>query len=320
MLYTPAEERFDRITRIAVRLLGVPIALVSLVSEERQWFKSAVGLAEDSVRRDDSFCAHTVARAESFVVGDLSRDERFRDDPWVTGESNLRFYAGEPVRSAGRCIGTLCVLDTRPRTFDDGDRALLKDLAALVEAEFERGQLSVAQGMLISERDELGLRASVDSLTRAWNRGAIMDLLAKEIALTSDVAALTVAMIDVDNFKRINDRFGHAAGDRVLVEVTSRLRAAVRETDSVGRYGGDEFVAVLAGCGPAHAAASAARLLHGVSAEPIAIANGSVEVTVSIGYASIDLRKRPAEELLAAADDALYRAKVAGRNRALRAA
>jgi diguanylate cyclase (GGDEF)-like protein len=319
LLGTPAEERFDRITRIAARLLDVPIALVSLISAKEQWFKSSQGLPAAATGRDISFCGHAVFNEKTLVVEDALADARFADNPLVLGDPNIRFYAGEPVRWAGQFVGTLCVIDSKPRAFSGADQQLLKDLAALVEAEFERGELSEAQAALVAEHDELSRRASIDGLTRMWNRGAILELLNKEIARAARGAALTVAAIDVDHFKAVNDTYGHPAGDHVLAEVASRLRGAIRESDSVGRWGGEEFLAVLGDCGADSADATVARILRGVSEEPIVFSAGLVPVTVSVGYASYGPMFQDAGSLLAAADGALYQAKAAGRNRSARA-
>jgi len=210
---------------------------------------------------------------------------------------------GVPVHHAGRYVGMLHIAGARMRTSPARDLEVLKDLAALVEAELER--------------DELEHRASIDSLTRVWNRGAIVERLAAEVVRAQRGGELTAMMIDVDNFKRINDTYGHAAGDCVLEELAARLRSAMRDSDFLGRYGGEEFVAVLGGCGLTSAPLSAARILTSVSETPIQLARASVVLTVSIGYASFGPAHRDASQLLEAADAALYRAKAAGKNCAL---
>ncbi|PYM24687.1 MAG: phytochrome sensor protein [Candidatus Rokuibacteriota bacterium] len=135
ILDTPPEERFDRITRLARRLFDVPAALVTLVDSERQWFKSAPGLEIRETPRDLSFCSYTIHQDTMFVVPDALTDPRFADNPMVSGEPRLRFYAGRPVRIDGRRVGTLCVVDSRPRQLGDEDLQALDDLAALVEKE-----------------------------------------------------------------------------------------------------------------------------------------------------------------------------------------
>ena len=133
ILDTPPEERFDRITRLAQRVFDVPIALVSLVDAERQWFKSCQGLSATETPRDISFCGHAILNDDVFVVLDASADVRFADNPLVMGAPFIRFYAGHPlVTPDGSRLGTLCIIDTVPRTFDEAEQRQLADLAAMV--------------------------------------------------------------------------------------------------------------------------------------------------------------------------------------------
>lgn len=133
VLDTPPEERFDRVVRFAAEQLDMPMALVSLVDGERQWFKSRVGLDATQTGRDIAFCAHAILQPETFVVEDALLDERFVDNPLVTGAPHVRFYAGAPLSApGGEQVGTLCVLDTRPRTLGPVERAVLEALRTLV--------------------------------------------------------------------------------------------------------------------------------------------------------------------------------------------
>jgi phosphoribosyl 1,2-cyclic phosphodiesterase len=135
---TPPEERFDRVTRVAAALFGVPIALIALMERDREWFKSCLGLEIREVPRDESFCSHAILKREPLVVSDTLLDERFADNPYVTGYPGVRFYAGHPlILSNGCCVGTLCILDTRPRNLDDAGLALLHDLAQFAIREME---------------------------------------------------------------------------------------------------------------------------------------------------------------------------------------
>jgi GAF domain-containing protein len=138
ILDTPKEQRFDRLTRLAAGILGVPIALVSLVDRERQWFKSAHGVEVRQTPRETSFCAHAVAARELLVVPDAFEDPRFADNPDVSGSTRVRFYAGCPLFVDQSCVGTLCVLDVRPRRLSEAQVALLKDMAVLVERELQQ--------------------------------------------------------------------------------------------------------------------------------------------------------------------------------------
>jgi signal transduction histidine kinase len=159
ILDTPPEERFDRITRVARRLFDVPIALISLVDATRQWFKSRQGLDACETARDVSFCGHAVLTDEPLVVPDASQDPRFADNPLVTGEPRVRYYAGVPLHGAGgHRLGTLCILDRQPRELSADDLQLLHDLAAWAENELNATRLSDA--LLRQHESEARLRAA----------------------------------------------------------------------------------------------------------------------------------------------------------------
>jgi phosphoribosyl 1,2-cyclic phosphodiesterase/CheY-like chemotaxis protein len=138
ILDTQREERFDRLTRIAAAALGVPVALVSLIDADRQWFKSACGIEGGETPRDMSFCAHAILQHDVMIVADALLDERFADNPAVTGGPRVRFYAGCPlILDDGCCVGTLCLIDQRPRQLDAQEIKLLRDLAGLVVEELQ---------------------------------------------------------------------------------------------------------------------------------------------------------------------------------------
>lgn len=156
ILDTPPEERFDRITRLAAYLFGVDIALVSLVDEQRQWFKSRQGLALSQTRRQESFCAHAIQGGGIFEIEDASKDPRFNDNPFVTVSRGIRFYAGVPLNtSSGFRVGTLCIIDTSPRRLDDAQRQALLDLAACAEEEMNRSGLESELARMRETRSRL---------------------------------------------------------------------------------------------------------------------------------------------------------------------
>ncbi|MDQ2962043.1 MAG: MBL fold metallo-hydrolase [Pseudomonadota bacterium] len=139
LLDTEAEERFDRFTRIATALFDVPIALVSLVDKDRQWFKSRRGLDTPETGRDRAFCAHVILGDDVMQVPDALVDDRFADNPLVTGEPHIRFYAGAPLSLGdGSPVGTLCVIDHRARNLAEDQLRLLSDLSKLVERELQQ--------------------------------------------------------------------------------------------------------------------------------------------------------------------------------------
>ena len=136
ILDTPPEERFDRLVRFAAEEFDCPVALVSLVDEQRQWFKARVGVDACETDRSVSFCAHAILGDDLLVVEDAAADVRFADNPLVTGEPHIRFYAGAPLHApGGHRLGTLCVIDTRARSLDPMERSILASLRQLVEDE-----------------------------------------------------------------------------------------------------------------------------------------------------------------------------------------
>jgi len=227
ILDTSSEERFDRLTRMAKRMFNVPIALVSLVDENRQWFKSCIGLSVRETPRDISFCGHAILGKEIFIIPDATKDERFTDNPLVTNEPNIRFYAGCPLRfTDGSRLGTLCIIDQKPRSLSDDDLEALKDLASTVERELAAIQL-----------------ATLDELTDILNRRGFMMISQHSLNLcVRQKIPASLVYLDLDNFKQINDTFGHSEGDNVLNAFADQIRTVCRESDVFARLGGDEFV------------------------------------------------------------------------------
>ncbi len=166
LLDTPPERRFDRITQAAQRLFRVPIALVSLVDMNRQWFKSAAGIDATETPRNISFCGHAIHHDSPFVIPNALADPRFADNPLVTGELQLRFYAGMPLKSAnGRALGTLCLIDREPRQLSDDELMMLADLGAWAERELNLRE--VEEASLMAELAARRLRVVLDSSSDA---------------------------------------------------------------------------------------------------------------------------------------------------------
>ncbi|MDX1961491.1 MAG: ATP-binding protein [Leptospiraceae bacterium] len=163
LLDTEAEERFDRITRLGSQLLNMPIVLVSLVDENRQWFKSKCGLDAPETGRDVSFCGHAILSDELFCIPDALKDERFFDNPLVVGPPHVIFYAGRPLKARnGHNVGTLCFIDNKPRNLEDSEVQQIKDLGAIAENEIN--VLTLTQAMLIQKDSEEKIREVMDNL------------------------------------------------------------------------------------------------------------------------------------------------------------
>jgi two-component system cell cycle response regulator len=164
-------------------------------------------------------------------------------------------------------------------------------------------------------REELRLQATHDGLTGTWNRSAILDLLHREYELAArSGSTIGVIMLDLDHFKRVNDTYGHLAGDQVLIEATRRMQQAVRSYDLVARYGGEEFLVVSPDCDREQIQICAERIRSAMEEQPVLTHGSMIAITVSVGTAILAPRLNTEKDALAAADTALYRAKGAGRN------
>ena len=302
ILDTSPEERFDRLTRLAKRLFGVPIALVSLVDTNRQWFKSCVGLSESETSRDVSFCAHAILGDEILMVPDTLADERFHDNPFVKNDPNIRFYAGCPLRVAnGSKLGTLCLIDVKPRDLDAEECELLRDLARMAEQELAAVQL-----------------ATLDDLTLLSNRRGFEALAQHALNVCKRMARpATLLFFDLNDFKQINDTFGHAEGDRALQTFGDVLRTALRESDVIGRLGGDEFVALLTNADSTETQEATQRLTQLLDARNEETQRG-YRIRYSVGQTAYDpAHQGSIAELLAAADAAMYSHKQASKLRSV---
>jgi diguanylate cyclase (GGDEF)-like protein len=299
------EQAYDDLTMLASAVCRAPIALISLVDRDRQWFKSAVGLSASETARELAFCAHAILQPDQpFEVPDAQIDPRFAGNPLVTGDPRIRFYAGAPLISpAGLPLGTICVIDRVPRRLSDIERNALQSLARQVVAQLELRQALAG----------LALECLTDSLTGLWNRRAFDRRLREEWNRHSRSGhALALLMVDLDHFKRVNDDFGHAAGDEVLKLAARVTQQTVRVSDFVARFGGEEFAVIL----PAGEAAAALTVATKLRSALQAAHWPQRPVTASIGVASLapDRHTDP-HGLLARADHALYAAKHAGRDR-----
>lgn len=299
ILDTPAEPVFDRITELVRSVLGVPISTVSLIDADRQWLKSHPGLDNDEAPREIAFCDHTIRDRVPMIVPDTALDDRFRDNPLVTGNPNIGSYAGVPLQTPdGYNIGSLCAIDTRPRSFDPGQIAILQNLAALVV-----------------EQMELRNMAERDFLSGALTRRAFVAEMDKRIALfgrRQRPAALL--MFDIDHFKVVNDSWGHPAGDKVIQGVAQLCAQMKRPSDSLGRLGGEEFGLLLPEISEEEAVRAAERYREAIAA--LIVENDPpLRVSASFGVSIIAPDRMSSDAWLAAADGALYAAKRGGRNR-----
>lgn len=294
ILDTAPDERFDRLTRLAKHVFEVPIALVSLVDENRQWFKSSQGLDVSETPRDISFCGHAILGDKALVIEDTHADERFADNPMVINKPYIRFYAGYPIKYLdGSKLGTLCLIDRKPRQFDSRSRLILKDIAAIAEAELQALEL-----------------ATVDELTAISNRRGFFASASRALNLCQrQDLPVSLVFLDLNEFKPINDRFGHAEGDKALKLFARSLEAVCRKADIAARMGGDEFVLLLTNVDQQRVEQVLLRF-----AELIEEANNNqalgYSITFSYGIVHFDgSRHQSLDDLLAEGDELMYKRK-----------
>ena len=295
ILDTEPEERFDRLTRIAKRLFGVPIALVSLVDVNRQWFKSCQGLEVTEMSRDTSFCGHAILGDDIFIISDATLDDRFYDNPLVVNEPRIRFYAGVPlVISNGIKVGTLCLIDREPRSLSDEDKELLCDLGKMAAQELVSSQL-----------------ATIDELTQISNRRGFISLAIHALNLCKRMnKPASLFFFDLDFFKEINDRFGHAEGDIALINFSKILQDAYRQSDVIGRLGGDEFVALLTNANQVETKLILHRLEQLLEEFNNQNTVRGYDIACSVGIAAFDpSRHQSINDLLADGDRMMYEQK-----------
>ncbi len=306
ILDTDAEQCFDDLTRLASLICGTPVALLTFIDEQRQWFKSKVGVEMQSMPRHVSFCAHAILEPDKVLqIPDMLKDARFAGNPVVQHGPKVRYYCGAPLTTNdGSAIGTICVVDDKPRQLTPEQLEALRCLARQAVA-----QLELREALTRLEQQNL-----TDALTGVWNRRAFNLRLREEWSRHCRTGRhLSLLMIDVDHFKRFNDSFGHQEGDRVLKSTALLLGKTLRGSDYLVRYGGEEFAVILPESDLKGALVTAERLRLLVSqAEGETVA----PVTVSIGVSSaLAMRELDRNLLVERADRALYRAKEKGRDR-----
>lgn len=235
------EARFDQIVELARVLFDVPIALVTLVDRDRQWFKARCGLGVRETDRDVAFCAHAIQEDTIFVVEDALEDVRFRDNPLVTGEPHIRFYAGAILKSVnGYPLGTLCIIDRKPRKFSRADQTKLISLSKFVADELRMDPLTEVH------RQKARLAASIDPLTGLYEAGAFRERfqsLAEEGAENAGYSLLSVKFF---NLAAIKQRLQPTIADEVLIDVCDRIIGIMRRYIHLGgRVGSDRLAFVV---------------------------------------------------------------------------
>jgi diguanylate cyclase (GGDEF)-like protein len=277
--------------RLACR---VPIAFINIVTENLQTYPAEVGIgaACTSVPDAVSFCSEVVNTGRDLSIADVTTHPVYAQNPLVLSGA-VRAYAGVPLIDDDAVVGSLSIFDDQVRTFSNDDLALLRHLSRL------------ATSVLALRRT-----ARTDALTGLPNREVFFDRVERALARADRNGAMVCVMyFDVDDFKRINDTYGHDAGDQVLVELGRRVHSLLRLADTLARIGGDEFVILYEDLHDvASAQRLATRLLESMKA-PWLVDGEALTISVSVGVAVAESAPTSYREMLKHADAALYEAK-----------
>jgi diguanylate cyclase (GGDEF)-like protein len=311
----PPVTALERLCRLASRMLGADAASVTVVEDVQSTVAvDGLDLAPDQVTvpLDESFCARAMVNRRVFPVSDASQH------PWVkhtaaAREGRVVGYLGAPLfLSDGNSVGALCVFSDEPREWTELEEQLLTDLAASTSSELElrlaATDLAASLADTVAARDQLAYAATHDGLTDLANRTLLVGTIEEALEGLDDLSLL---YLDLDGFKPINDRYGHAAGDILLITVAERLRAGVPPDALVARLGGDEF-AVLCRASSTSQVGRLAEELHVALTPPIELDGHTVEVGASFGLVGTSMlagSEVTADALLSAADAAMYEAK-----------
>lgn len=293
LLNATYEERFGHLTRLAKRLFNIPIAIVNLAVDNPHWFHDQCPVGEEN-KAKFSFCGNTIRGDEVLIVNDATKDPRFQQNPLVIEKPNIRFFMGCPLRGLdGSNVGTLCLFDTRRRRFSEDDIATFKDLAQLAEREVMAVHL-----------------ATLDDLTQIANRRGFITLAENNLNLCKRLGRpATIAFLDLNHFKQINDRFGHAMGDHVLKVFAQYLLTIFRDSDIVARLSGDEFAVFFPDTDLSTAKENINRLQHAIS-KYNKKSTHHYTISFSEGLAAINTQiEQSIETLLQQADLLMYEKK-----------
>ncbi|MBT0584814.1 sensor domain-containing phosphodiesterase [Alteromonas oceanisediminis] len=232
LLDSPPSKRFDKITLLVADIFEAPIALVSLIDAERQWFLSRCGLASTQTSRDVAFCAHAIHEDEIFVIEDATCHPIFKDNPLVTGDPFIQFYAGAVIRDENRLpLGTLCIIDTKPRVFGKKDSRRLIKFAELVRQEM------FGFSDETDERMQNSFIAKKDPVTNTLWGDALFDAVERYRDTNIHQKPFATICIDIVNFNMLNNSYGRIVADQVIWETSKRLRHCLKgiNTFYVGR-------------------------------------------------------------------------------------
>ncbi len=329
ILDTLPEDSYDDITLLASKICGTSMAALSLIDSSRQWFKSKVGISIPESAREHAFCSHAILKPEVMIVNDAKKDHRFADNPLVTGDPWIRFYAGAPlVTPNGEALGTLCVIDKDQRTLSESQIEALRALSRQVMAQLElrkhinqQGRNQRALKDYQAELERLNARlhkqSLTDDVTGFGNTRFLHQYLDRHLGSPTDTdMQLTLVFIDLDNFKAVVDKHGHLPGSMVLREVAELIHEILEANDHIVRYGGDEFIVILPEQGGDPVLSKVHSIKEAIKTNAFLTSKKArIRLTASFGMATYPDDARNKEQLLTAADQCLFKSKKEGKDR-----
>ena len=310
LLDAPRSIGLDRLARLSQRTLDVPVVLITLVDAERDYIVGGAGLQDGQadlyvIRNGPTFSQYAVATQQTFTVSDVATHPTFSSYPQAITPCIAACANAPLISTQGYVLGNLCAIEHEPRIWSDDDIDALNTIADAISTELE---LRIAQ----RSAEQSAYQALHDPLTGLANRTLFLDRVEHAIARADRGEHVAVLFVDLDDFKLVNDRLGHAQGDALLAAVADRLRLATRTSDTVARLGGDEFAVLLEAMSTEYDANAAAARVTSSLQSPVRIGSQDVTVSASIGVAYTRGAER-VDELLQNADLAMYRAKRAGK-------
>lgn len=299
VLNHPGDEHFERLVRLASTVLETPIALISLVDGDRQWFLAHHGLEATETPREMAFCAHAIAGDETLVVPDARQDPRFCTNPLVVHDPKICFYAGAPLQSRnGHNLGTLCVIDRLPRHFSGTQVRLLEDLAQLVLRELELRRQAIVHPISGFVQRSSFLEQTEPELSRARQSGQPLALLA----------------LQLDHFSQVRHRWGQASSDQALRDVATFLQSQLCPQDLIGQIGDQDFAVLMVNANLDSAMERAEAIRCGIAELPGTFRSSGHRLAISGGLTLLAGEDQNAADLLLRAERALFLAQGNGHN------
>lgn len=301
ILDTAADERFDRYTSLVAGIFDVPIALVTLIDKDRQWFKSSCGLSLTETPRDVAFCAHAILEKDLMVVTDASKDHRFSQNPLVKNEPHIRFYAGAVLRGpTGMPLGTLCIIDKKSRNFNNIEKSQLCQFAKLVEQEL------LHEHKLDAIKEKANKNAYYDSATSLPNARLMTDRIEQVIQLTQHRShRAMLILIQLENYVEIAQTSGIQQAETYLKMCSQDITDALNETCTIARWSENQLIILAPWMHQNYDETAILKLTQHILEQSRTINGATYFSTVKIGAAIYPDTSHTAKDLIAHTNMAL---------------